>query len=82
MIPFTIQFDGATSFNVDLSRWNVSNVMDASYMFASAASFNYSLCPWSDILPSVVLLDRIFIESGCEDTSDPTLNGTSFCGPC
>jgi surface protein len=76
------QFDGAASFNSDISQWNVSSVMDASYMFFGAASFNYSLCPWSNILPSSVLLDRIFIESGCDDTSDPTVNGTFFCGSC
>jgi Mycoplasma protein of unknown function, DUF285 len=79
--PF-VQFDGATSFNSDLSQWNVSSLVDASYMFSDAASFNYSLCPWGDHLPSTVLLKLIFVGSGCFDTSDPTLNGTFFCGPC
>jgi surface protein len=33
-------FGDATSFNGDLSRWDVSNVTDMSDMFAGATSYN------------------------------------------
>jgi Mycoplasma protein of unknown function, DUF285 len=77
-----MQFDNATLFNVDISQWNVSSLVEASYMFFDATSFNRSLCAWKYLLPSTVLLERIFLGSGCVDTSDPTLNGAFFCGPC
>merc|ERR1712032_1264484 len=35
---------GATSFNVDISKWDVSNVMDMDNMFQSAISFKHALC--------------------------------------
>jgi Mycoplasma protein of unknown function, DUF285 len=77
-----MQFDNATSFDSDLSQWNVSSLVDASFMFFDAASFNSSLCVWNDLLPATVLLEQIFTGSGCDYTSAPTINGTSFCGPC
>jgi surface protein len=77
-----VKFNGASSFNADLSRWDVSNVTSATSMFYGAALFNQSLCSWREILPSDVLLETIFTESGCFDTSDPFLNGTSFCMNC
>ena len=39
-------FNQATSFNGDISNWNVSKVADMSYMFLSASSFNQSLNSW------------------------------------
>ena len=36
-------FNGATSFNGDLSSWNVSSVTDMTYMFFNAISFNGDL---------------------------------------
>merc|ERR1719174_1142386 len=33
-----------TSFNVDLSKWDVSSVTNMAYMFFHAASFNQKLC--------------------------------------
>ena len=33
-------FSGATSFNADISRWNVSNVTNMEGMFNNASSFN------------------------------------------
>ena len=44
----------ATSFNQDLSKWDVSSVSDMSSMFQGASSFNQKLCgtawvnAWSD----------------------------------
>ncbi|KAL7535273.1 hypothetical protein ACHAXR_006385 [Thalassiosira sp. AJA248-18] len=37
---------GATSFNDDLSNWNVSSVNDMEYMFYGATSFNDDLSTW------------------------------------
>ena len=36
-------FDGATSFNGDLSRWEVGQVKYMTWMFAGATSFNGDL---------------------------------------
>ena len=36
-------FEGATSFNGDLSRWNVSNVEGMGRMFSGATSFDRQL---------------------------------------
>ena len=40
------QFYEATSFNSDLSDWNVSNVTNMAYMFYSTTSFNNDLSNW------------------------------------
>ena len=39
-------FDGASSFDGDLSAWDVSGVRDMSYMFKDAQSFNSDLSDW------------------------------------
>ena len=39
-------FDSASSFNGDLSRWNVSLVTDMSRMFSDASSFNGDISSW------------------------------------
>ena len=36
-------FDGASSFNQPLNKWDVSNVTDMRIMFVRAESFNQSL---------------------------------------
>ena len=40
-------FSGATSFNGDLSSWNVSQVTHMGDMFFSATAFNQNLSPWN-----------------------------------
>ena len=40
-------FNGATSFNGDLSSWNVSQATDMSRMFNDARSFNGDLSSWN-----------------------------------
>ena len=40
-------FVGATSFNGDLSNWDVSNVTGMAYMFKNATSFNGDLSTWN-----------------------------------
>ena len=37
-------FSGATSFNADISKWDVSKVTDMGEMFKGAESFNQKLC--------------------------------------
>jgi surface protein len=46
-------FEDATSFNQDISSWNVSNVENMDDMFYSATSFNQSLESWS--VPRLIL---------------------------
>lgn len=40
-------FYGATSFNSDISNWDVSNVIDMSSMFSWATSFNKDISNWN-----------------------------------
>ena len=42
-----IKFIGCTSFNQDLSNWNVENVTDMSNMFFGCTSFNQNLNNWN-----------------------------------
>ena len=37
-------FNAATSFNGDISMWDVSRVVDMDYMFLGATSFKRNLC--------------------------------------
>ncbi|WP_284353000.1 BspA family leucine-rich repeat surface protein, partial [Psychrosphaera saromensis] len=39
-------FSNASSFNADISSWDVSNVTDMSYMFSDASSFNADISSW------------------------------------
>ncbi|HMP99492.1 MAG TPA: BspA family leucine-rich repeat surface protein [Cyclobacteriaceae bacterium] len=40
-------FANASSFNGDLSTWNVSNITDMSRMFSAATSFNGNISTWN-----------------------------------
>ena len=40
-------FQGATSFNQSLNKWNVSNVRKMNSMFWGATSFNQPLNNWN-----------------------------------
>ena len=70
-------FREATSFNQDLSSWNIGSVTDMWDMFDDATSFNQNLCAWGDKFP-YDSADDIFFKSGCtfhdtprEDTKGP-----------
>ncbi|MEM6830525.1 MAG: BspA family leucine-rich repeat surface protein, partial [Bacteroidota bacterium] len=39
-------FSGASSFNTDITGWDVSNVIDMAHMFSGASSFNQDIGSW------------------------------------
>jgi len=43
---FKQMFNDATSFNQDISQWDVSNATTFGYMFAEATSFNQDISKW------------------------------------
>ena len=51
-------FAGATSYNGDLSSWNVSNVEIMECMFSDAASYNGDLSSWD--VSNVVNMECMF----------------------
>ncbi len=42
-------FNGATSFNGDISRWNTAQVTNMSFMFYEASSFNGDISGWNTV---------------------------------
>ena len=52
-------FSRATSFNGDLSSWNVSHVGSLLSLFQGATSFNMDLSPWD--VSGVTQFDRMFL---------------------
>jgi len=54
-------FHGATSFNGDLSGWDVGNVQRMGTMFSGATSFNGDLSRWD--VSSVTDMRRMFINA-------------------
>ena len=52
-------FQGATSFNQDLSGWDVSHITDMSNMFKGAISFNSPLL-WGSKVSNVTNMEHIF----------------------
>ena len=51
-------FYGARSFNVDVSKWNVSRVNDVHGMFLRASSFNIDVSKWD--VSRVAMMDEMF----------------------
>ena len=51
-------FCGASSFNQDVSEWDVSNVTDMSYLFYEASSFNQDVSEWD--VSNVTDISRMF----------------------
>jgi len=54
-------FQDASSFNQDISSWNVSNVTDMSSMFLDAGSFNQDIGSWN--VSSVTDMGGMFYEA-------------------
>jgi surface protein len=69
-------FNGASSFNSDISNWNVSSVKEMGQMFFYASSFNQNLCPWGPKVPASLYSFggpyHIFYHSGCPNKDQPT----------
>ncbi len=54
-------FENQTTFNADISSWDVSSVVDMSSMFAGATSFNQDIGSWN--VSSVTVMDKMFYEA-------------------
>jgi surface protein len=57
----TGMFSGATSFNSDISDWDVSNVMHMSSMFSGATAFNQDISNWD--VSNVATMTAMFREA-------------------
>ena len=71
-------FDGASSFNGDLSGWNVSSVTDMSYMFFGASSFDRPLNTWD--VSSVTDMSYMFFGASSFDRPLNSWNVSSVIG--
>lgn len=54
----TSMFRNASTFNTDISHWNVSNVTTMASMFEDALSFNQDMSSWN--VSSVIIMDSMF----------------------
>jgi surface protein len=68
-------FRQASSFDSDISSWNISNVTNMSNMFNGASAFNYDLSGWST--DNVISCSFFNSNSALIDSHVPTA-GTCF----
>src|SRR3989339_555232 len=84
-------FKGATSFNGDISNWNVSNVTNMGFLFIDATSFNGDISNWN--VSNVINMNYMFQDassfnrdisnwgvSNVTNMSNMFYNATSFNG--
>ena len=81
-------FRGASSFNQDISSWDMTGVVYFDEMFSGAESFRQDLCAWGDQLNPVANVTNAFFNTACPNVGDPVLlvaDGTRpgpFCFSC
>ena len=77
------RFFGASSYNRDLSNWDVGNVQDFQIMFKDASSFNQDLCEWSTVFNYDAFeqsTEDMFRNSNCTFQESPVeVDGGPFC---
>ena len=66
-------FQNKTTFNGDISAWDVSNVTDMELMFKGASSFNQDLNSWD--VSSVTNMRSMFRDIGSNFNSDISILG-------
>ena len=71
-------FYGKSSFNSNISNWNVGRVTNMAYMFGGGggSSFDQTHCPWGPKLPSNFAYGTyaagMFDSSGCTNKNRPS----------
>ena len=72
-------FNVATSFNSDVSSWDIGSVTNLNDMFQGATSFNQNLCAWGETFPynpeysgfEYNVVNDMFLDSGCTYQDTP-----------
>ncbi len=76
----------ATSFNGNISGWDVSSVINMCWMFYGATVFNQDLCAWGPVMNNQNIdVEDMFKVTSCADMSTPDLSATPpspFCYVC
>jgi len=87
-------FNGANSFNQDISKWNVAGLTYMNAMFQGASAFNQNLYQWGLLLNHISTdggnlnsngWDIIFKDTSCDTVSSPNLGKSPpgpFCHSC
>jgi len=73
-------FDGAYSFNQDISGWTVNRVTDMNSMFQRSRSFDRNLCSWKSKVSGQTNVEGMFFGTSCPVQSDP--NQSRWCQAC
>ena len=78
--PWTHSLNGASSFDVDVSGWDIAKVTAFDGAFNSCTAFNYNLCSFGNTIDITATVTGMFGTSGCDETIDPDF-GASPIGP-
>jgi surface protein len=73
-------FDGLSTFNQDISSWDVSNVTNMDTMFQYASAFNQDISSWD--VSNVTDMRRMFNSNPCgfnQDLSSWSVDGVTNC---
>ena len=65
-------FKDLSTFNEDISGWEVGQVTNMSFMFYGTSSFNQNLCAWKDQFP-YNNATVIFLDSSCTFQGNPQI---------